>query len=260
VRAALALALALLPAAALGQVGGISRDALPARATAAQLAATSATGTHGLRIVTNALTSASCTVGGGTVRMVCFDNGAGWQPMVIASMVSSAITETAPGTTAGTRCITANTADGAPARLCVAGTTDSTVFGGFAQAVLGNDTGTWPNQSYFFAGSAADGWGAGIFAHYSNLTLDDEHGGIFLGASSDGVNYAILLWGADGLLATSSDGNKPMSIRLDPQAAPPFACDAGRDGVMYNDSSHALCFCDGTTWNKVSGSGAGTCA
>ena len=34
-------------------------------------------------------------------------------------------------------------------------------------------------------------------------------------------------------------------------------CDAGNEGRIYNDSSHALCWCDGTTVQKLSG--GGTC-
>lgn len=34
-------------------------------------------------------------------------------------------------------------------------------------------------------------------------------------------------------------------------------CDAGNEGRIYSDSSHALCWCDGTTAQKLSG--AGTC-
>ena len=34
-------------------------------------------------------------------------------------------------------------------------------------------------------------------------------------------------------------------------------CDAGNEGRIYNDSSHALCWCDGTTAQKLSG--GGTC-
>lgn len=56
------------------QVSGISSRAFPRQVTASQLP--SANGSQGLRIVTDALSSASCTPGGGTVKLVCFDNGA----------------------------------------------------------------------------------------------------------------------------------------------------------------------------------------
>lgn len=69
--------MALLPMAfafaASAQVSGISARAFPRQVTASQLPA--ANGSQGLRIVTDALSSAACTPGGGTVKLVCFDNG-----------------------------------------------------------------------------------------------------------------------------------------------------------------------------------------
>lgn len=68
---------ALLPlaiaASVRAQVSGISARAFPRQVTASQLP--TATGSQGLRIVTDAASDASCTVGGGTVKLVCFDNG-----------------------------------------------------------------------------------------------------------------------------------------------------------------------------------------
>lgn len=43
-----------------------------------------------------------------------------------------------------------------------------------------------------------------------------------------------------------------------PLASPPYPCDAGHEGYEYSDTSHAKCWCDGTTWTKLAG--AGTCA
>ncbi len=48
------------------------------------------------------------------------------------------------------------------------------------------------------------------------------------------------------------------TVRLTPSASPPFTCDASHEGYHYSDTSHAACFCDGTTWLKLVG--AGTCA
>lgn len=45
---------------------------------------------------------------------------------------------------------------------------------------------------------------------------------------------------------------------LTPAASPPIACNGGNEGYIYTDTSHALCWCDGTTYQKLSG--AGTCA
>jgi hypothetical protein len=46
--------------------------------------------------------------------------------------------------------------------------------------------------------------------------------------------------------------------QLTPTASPPAACAGGTEGEVYSDTSHALCWCDGTTWQKLSG--AGTCS
>lgn len=48
------------------------------------------------------------------------------------------------------------------------------------------------------------------------------------------------------------------SLQLTPIASPPRTCDATAEGDIYADTSHAFCFCDGTTWQKLVG--AGTCA
>lgn len=50
------------------------------------------------------------------------------------------------------------------------------------------------------------------------------------------------------------------TLNLVPIASPPRTCDATAEGDIYSDTSHALCFCDGTTWNVLTGSGAGSCA
>lgn len=59
-------------------IGGIAANAFPRRVTAAQLPA--ANGTNGLRIVTDAASNASCTVGGGAVKLLCLDKGT-WSPI-----------------------------------------------------------------------------------------------------------------------------------------------------------------------------------
>lgn len=43
-------------------------------------------------------------------------------------------------------------------------------------------------------------------------------------------------------------------------ASPPATCDAGNECAEYSDTSHARCYCDGTTWNVLTGSGAGACS
>lgn len=48
------------------------------------------------------------------------------------------------------------------------------------------------------------------------------------------------------------------ALRIVPLASPPYTCDGTTEGAEYSDTSHAKCWCDGTTWQKLSG--AGTCA
>lgn len=50
------------------------------------------------------------------------------------------------------------------------------------------------------------------------------------------------------------------AIRLTPSTSPPVACAAGTEGTIYSDTSHALCYCDGTSYNVLTGSGAGSCS
>lgn len=48
------------------------------------------------------------------------------------------------------------------------------------------------------------------------------------------------------------------TLNLVPIASPPRTCDATAEGDIYSDTSHALCWCDASSWQKLSG--AGTCA
>lgn len=65
--------LSLFSSSLCGQVSGISSRVLIQHVTASQLPV--ANGTQGIRIVTDALSDQSCTIGGGSVKLVCFDNG-----------------------------------------------------------------------------------------------------------------------------------------------------------------------------------------
>ena len=49
------------------------------------------------------------------------------------------------------------------------------------------------------------------------------------------------------------------ALHLTPLASPPRTCDATAEGDIYSDTSHALCYCDATSWNVLTGSGAGSC-
>ena len=55
------------------QVSGISARVFPRQVLASQLPAP--TGSQGVRIVTDAASTASCTIGGGSTKLICFDNG-----------------------------------------------------------------------------------------------------------------------------------------------------------------------------------------
>lgn len=49
------------------------------------------------------------------------------------------------------------------------------------------------------------------------------------------------------------------AIRLNPRSSPPVTCGAASsEGAVYTDTSHALCYCDGTAWVVLTG--AGSCA
>lgn len=63
---------------------------------------------------------------------------------------------------------------------------------------------------------------------------------------------------ANGIVAFSDGSTGGGAIHLNPFASPPRTCDATAEGDIYSDTSHALCWCDATTWQKLSG--AGTCA
>lgn len=59
--------------ATFGQVSGISSRVLINHVRASQLPTPN--GTQGIKIVTDALSDQSCSIGGGSVKLICFDNG-----------------------------------------------------------------------------------------------------------------------------------------------------------------------------------------
>ena len=46
------------------------------------------------------------------------------------------------------------------------------------------------------------------------------------------------------------------TLHLTPMASPPRTCDATAEGDLYSDSSHALCYCQGSAWTVVIGAGS----
>ena len=100
------------------------------------------------------------------------------------------------------------------------------------------------NPSYSFAGDED----TGIYDDAANNTIKFTAGGsrrAYIGETAFALNSGVVAY-LDTLLY------------LTPAASPPIACNGGNEGYIYTDTSHALCWCDGTTWQKLSG--AGTCA
>lgn len=88
----------------------------------------------------------------------------------------------------------------------------------------------------------------GIYDDAANNTIKFTAGGsrrAYIGETAFALNSGVVAY-LDTLLY------------LTPAASPPIACNGGNEGYIYTDTSHALCWCDGTTWQKLSG--AGTCA
>jgi len=51
------------------------------------------------------------------------------------------------------------------------------------------------------------------------------------------------------------------ALALTPQASPPLVCGgAGSEGMIYVDTSHALCYCNGTAWANLTPSDGGACS
>jgi hypothetical protein len=96
----------------------------------------------------------------------------------------------------------------------------------------------------------ATGVGNSVSVSGDGINLDGGSIGLQMGGSGTALNY----YNGDLLPGTSAQFGLPLL------AAPPVACTAPIEGQMYADTSHAACFCDGSTWQKLTGSGAGTCA
>lgn len=83
------------------------------------------------------------------------------------------------------------------------------------------------------------------------FTSDQDTG---LGAAADNT-ATLYAGGVAALSATASTATLAAALRLTPIASAP-TCDAGSEGSLYSDTSHALCWCDGTAWAKLAGAGA----
>lgn len=138
------------------------------------------------------------------------------------------------------------------------------------QFVLGGSDGTGQvTDGYFGSGVVDDApknfalnatGGSGTNIAGASLTLA---GGKGTGTGAPGaVNISTSTVGTTGTTLQTLSARVTVTagggVILVPLASPPETCDAGHEGEMYSDTSHALCWCDGTTWTKLAG--AGTCA
>ncbi len=104
--------------------------------------------------------------------------------------------------------------------------------------------------SLFEADGSTGVWGIAYSTSDSVLYIGTEAGHdmeMYAAAGSD-----LKLTEADGAILSNG------GLTLVPSASPPFTCNGAHEGAMYSDTSHALCWCDASTWQKVFG--AGTCS
>jgi hypothetical protein len=101
--------------------------------------------------------------------------------------------------------------------------------------------------------STALGWGIEAAGDYSvAIALNDQKGAVV----SDSNTMAIM--GGEvgiGTLSPTQTLHVNATMRLEPQATAPTC---NENGMLYVDTSGALCYCDGGTWNLAAGGGACT--
>lgn len=123
--------------------------------------------------------------------------------------------------------------------------------------VTGSDGGTGINSGGTISGIAAGG-----AISYQLLMTNDAWARLGSGKTINWNSATDMNSGSlDTTIARAAAGIVKITsaINLVPLASPPRTCNAGAEGDIYADTSHALCFCDGTSWNVLTGSGAGTC-
>jgi len=120
----------------------------------------------------------------------------------------------------------------------------------FSQNGQGNFAWVDSNQVRLFIGSQETRTQADNFYGWTSST--SEGGGATTNDTALGRAAAGIVSVNDG---TASGG---AALHLNPLASPPRTCDATAEGDIYSDTSHALCWCDASAWQKLSG--AGTCA
>jgi len=126
------------------------------------------------------------------------------------------------------------------------------------------------NSGMYFPSSSITSFYAGTFDNIFALrkvgagdfrvALDDGSrlGWVASGNSESGTIDTTLFRSAAGIVAFGDGSTGGGAVHLTPLASPPRTCDSTAEGDLYSDTSHAMCWCDGTTWQKLSG--AGTCA
>jgi hypothetical protein len=124
---------------------------------------------------------------------------------------------------------------------------DAYIYRGAANVIdLRNGTN---GQSFRIFGSYSDA------SNYVRLTISCTSTSCTIAPETGGT-------GADNVpVALNAVGNEAVTIagckRWGLLASPPVACDATVECAEYSDTSHAKCYCDGTTWLVLGG--AGTC-
>lgn len=120
------------------------------------------------------------------------------------------------------------------------------------------------NSGMYFPTGAITSFYAGAFDNI--FALRKVGAGDFRVALDDGSRIAWVASGdpESGTVDTTMERDAAGIVKLTsvlnlaPLASTPRTCDATAEGDIYSDTSHALCWCDASTWQKLSG--AGTCA
>lgn len=106
--------------------------------------------------------------------------------------------------------------------------------------------------------------GGAIYAHAGSsdgIMLESQNGSRSVLINNDGVNivatgsHSVYVDGTNGVSVTGKITFDTLA-QLTPAESPPAACSGPIEGAIYADTSHAFCFCDGTTWQKVIGEGS----
>lgn len=122
--------------------------------------------------------------------------------------------------------------------------------------VTGSDGGTGINS-----GGTINGIAAGGAISYQLLMTNDAWARLGSGKTINWNSATDMNSGSlDTTLSRAAAGIVKITstLNLALLASPPRTCDATAEGDIYSDTSHALCWCDASAWQKLSG--AGTCA